>query len=279
LDRVLSKHGEGLIIKNPESTYMPAERHARHWCKLKADYMPGMTDTLDLLVVGFWRGKGVAGRLGSVATLQCATVDEQGRVLAFCKVGSGFGRDEVMRLSGLLEPFISTSDSHVIEGKTKADSYVDLSRQRVIIEVRGLSIIDSSQFPTNLTLRSPRFVRLRTDKIRRMQRHNRGHMARGVKRPKIEAETVGSQEATEAAVKDVFKGAQVYVHDGDDVTSKSAAQQLVTEYGGHLTEHPTADTAFIIAGSADQPGLRLKNLIREHPACAVYSLSWLRRHE
>lgn len=43
------------MLKEPSSLYMPKER-AAHWLKLKGDYIEGLTDTLDLIILGGYYG-------------------------------------------------------------------------------------------------------------------------------------------------------------------------------------------------------------------------------
>jgi ATP-dependent DNA ligase len=42
-------------LKDPESLYVPNDRSI-NWIKLKGDYVEGLTDTLDLLIIGGYYG-------------------------------------------------------------------------------------------------------------------------------------------------------------------------------------------------------------------------------
>ena len=46
-----------IIIKKYESTYKPNDR-AVDWIKLKGDYVEGLTDTFDLIILGGYYGEG-----------------------------------------------------------------------------------------------------------------------------------------------------------------------------------------------------------------------------
>lgn len=56
LDAAIQDQVEGLILKDPQSRYVPAHRSA-HWIKIKPEYVEGLCDDLDLVVIGAWYGR------------------------------------------------------------------------------------------------------------------------------------------------------------------------------------------------------------------------------
>ena len=56
-EQALTKHEEGIIIKDTQSVYLPNDRSQKHWIKLKTDYIDQLGDTLDLLILGGFYGK------------------------------------------------------------------------------------------------------------------------------------------------------------------------------------------------------------------------------
>lgn len=48
---------EGIIVKRVDSIYSPNDRGI-DWVKLKGEYVEGMIDTLDLLIIGGYFGEG-----------------------------------------------------------------------------------------------------------------------------------------------------------------------------------------------------------------------------
>lgn len=56
LDAAVQDQVEGLILKDPNSLYIPSHRSS-HWIKIKPEYVGGMCDDLDLVVMGAWYGR------------------------------------------------------------------------------------------------------------------------------------------------------------------------------------------------------------------------------
>jgi DNA ligase-3 len=82
--RVLKEGLEGLMIKDSTGHYHPA---MRHWLKLKKDYLGGMADTADLIVLGSYWGTGQKGGLRT--TFLMGVYDEEmGTYKTVCKVCS-----------------------------------------------------------------------------------------------------------------------------------------------------------------------------------------------
>eukprot|EP00727_Mastigamoeba_balamuthi_P002230 m51a1_g12003 putative dna ligase 3 (895) ;mRNA; f:142-3815 len=96
LTRVIREQLEGLVVKSLDSVYEP---DARHWLKIKKDYLESlnMADSADLLVLGGYYGTGRLG--GKVSVFLMGVYDQQDDVFrTVCKVGNGFDEATVDRL-------------------------------------------------------------------------------------------------------------------------------------------------------------------------------------
>jgi DNA ligase-1 len=87
-NKTVEHGGEGIVIKNLGGPYEAGVR-GWNWIKWKPEYVKGLRDTFDLVVVGAYLGRG--RRAGTYGALLCAVYnDKTDRFETFCKLGSGF---------------------------------------------------------------------------------------------------------------------------------------------------------------------------------------------
>ncbi|KAK8219913.1 DNA ligase (ATP) [Zalaria obscura] len=180
LRQVVAESSEGLVLKNPRSVYRLNERND-DWMKVKPEYMTEFGESLDCVVVGGYYGSGKRG--GKLSSFLCGLrVDknqiQQGanpmKTYSFFKVGGGFSAADYAEIR-------HRTDGKWVEWDPKKppSEYIELAggnRQierpdcwikpddSVVISVKAASVYPSEDFKMDVTLRFPRFKKLRTDK-------------------------------------------------------------------------------------------------------------------
>lgn len=169
LEECLAAGAEGLMLKKPDSPYQAGSRGS-NWLKLKLEYRNELGDSLDLVVVGAFYGRG--RRTGRYGALLLATYDDEGdRFRSVCKVGTGFTDEHLDRIYQMLSGSVAIRrDPRVVSGM-EADVWFS---PRVVIEVVASEVtqspvhkaaMDSARKGAGLALRFPKFTgRVRADK-------------------------------------------------------------------------------------------------------------------
>nr|AIE99827.1 DNA ligase I, ATP-dependent Dnl1 (LIG1) [uncultured marine thaumarchaeote KM3_11_F08] len=105
LENSINSGCEGLMLKMPQSPYKAGMRGS-NWLKLKREYQNELGDSLDLIVVGAFFGKG--RRTGRYGTLLLSTYDSENDAFpSICKVGTGFTDESLDQLYQILSPTVT----------------------------------------------------------------------------------------------------------------------------------------------------------------------------
>ncbi|MGC8568521.1 MAG: ATP-dependent DNA ligase [Nitrososphaeria archaeon] len=169
MEQAITDGCEGLVLKDPLSIYRAGAR-GFSWIKLKRDYQGELADTLDLVVVGAFYGRG--RRAGTYGTLLTAVYDKDTDTFyTVCKVGAGFTDEDLKRFPQILDPYRIPHRHARVSSKMEADVWFE---PKVVIEVQAqeitLSPVHTAAFGVlkegaGLALRFPRFTgRIRDDK-------------------------------------------------------------------------------------------------------------------
>src|SRR3989449_1864724 len=162
---------EGLMIKSigPDSIYKAGAR-GWGWIKYKREYKSEMQDTVDLVVVGAFAGRGREG--GTYGALLLAAYDETDDVFkAACTCGSGFKDEDLGKLLEILEKYKINHRHARVDSKIVADTWFVPG---LVLEVIGAEItlspihtcgLNSIRPGAGLAIRFPRFTgKYRTEK-------------------------------------------------------------------------------------------------------------------
>jgi DNA ligase-1 len=162
---------EGLICKSvgKDSVYQAGAR-GWLWIKYKRDYKSEMTDTVDLVVVGAFHGRGK--RAGTYGALLLAAYNKEADTFeTVTKCGTGFTDEDLKKLPELLRAHVVPRKHSRVQSKLEADVWFE---PKVVLEVLGAEItlspihvcaLGSIRKGSGLAIRFPRFTgKYRTDK-------------------------------------------------------------------------------------------------------------------
>jgi len=152
------------------ATYAPSKR-SLNWLKLKKDYLDGMADSIDVVPIGAFYGKGK--RTGTYGAYLLAIYDhENEEYQTVCKAGTGFSdEDLVSHYQFFKEKMLPRADSsYNVSDRMTPDVWLEACQ---VWEIRAadlsISPVHTSAMGVKneskgIGLRFPRFLRIREDK-------------------------------------------------------------------------------------------------------------------
>jgi len=145
-NEALAAGHEGVMLKNPGSSYSPGKR-GKNWLKLKP-----IMETLDLVVIGGEWGEGRRTKFIGSYLLACRDPDTE-RFLPIGRVATGITDEQLEDLTKLFKDLI------VLESGIHVDF-----EPKIVFEVAFEEIQKSPNYGSGYALRFPRLVNVRTDK-------------------------------------------------------------------------------------------------------------------
>ena len=161
---------EGLMLKVLTAPYRAGSRGS-NWLKLKREYQNELGDSLDLVVIGAFFGRG--RRTGKYGTLLLATYNSDSDTFpSICKVGTGFSDESLDQLFQILSNKVILKKNPRVDSSMDADIWFE---PELVIEIVASEItlspihktgLDYVRKNTGFALRFPKFTgKIRTEKL------------------------------------------------------------------------------------------------------------------
>ena len=145
--QALSNGHEGVMLKDPDSTYNPGFR-GQHWLKHKPD-----VETLDLVVTGAEWGEGRRANVFGTFVVSARTTADEPQFEPLGKVATGLTDDQLDALTEQLRPHVRSEDGQTV-----------MIEPAIVVEVGYEAIQRSPTYTSGFALRFPRVVGIRHDK-------------------------------------------------------------------------------------------------------------------
>jgi len=161
-DKAKKLNLEGLVVKKPGDPYQAGAR-SYSWIKLKSADEKLLDDSVDLVVLGYYRGRGERSKFGIGGFLAGLYDTEKEKYLTITKVGTGLTDDQFRQMKTL-------ADKYVIK---KVPKNVDIPKNyipdtiiapEIVVEIGADEVSISKTHSAGYALRFPRLIRFRTDK-------------------------------------------------------------------------------------------------------------------
>ncbi|WDT73281.1 MAG: hypothetical protein MPW14_01655 [Candidatus Manganitrophus sp.] len=123
-DASIERGLEGIVAKRLDGPYAAGSRNF-NWIKLKRSYKGELSDSVDLVIVGYFAGKGHRAKFG-IGTILSAVYDpEEDRFKTVTRIGTGFSEEELVQLKQLLDEEAAPERPHPVDSEITPDVWVN----------------------------------------------------------------------------------------------------------------------------------------------------------
>ncbi len=153
-EEAITRGLEGIMAKRLDAPYTAGSRNF-NWIKLKRSYKGSLADTIDVVILGYYYGKGARSKLGIGGVLVGVYDPQRDTFKTVSKVGSGFTEEEWIKLKKLLDE-IKLEHKHArVDSLISADVWVE---PRYVITVRSDEITRSPLHTAGRTIEEPGYA-------------------------------------------------------------------------------------------------------------------------
>jgi len=169
MEEAISDGCEGLVIKDADSIYRAGAREFS-WIKLKREYRSELKDTLDLVIVGAFHGRG--RRAGKYGAFLLATYDKEADTFrTVCKIGTGLTDEDLEKFPKILAPYKILHRHGRVDSKLEADVWfvpqivIETIAAEITVSPTHTCCMDAIRKDSGLALRFPKYTgKIRDDK-------------------------------------------------------------------------------------------------------------------
>ncbi|MEJ5339461.1 MAG: ATP-dependent DNA ligase [Aquificaceae bacterium] len=145
---------EGIMAKRLDAPYTAGSRNF-NWIKLKRSYRGSLADTIDVVIVGYYYGRGARAKLGIGGLLVAVYEPSTDTFKTISKVGSGFTEEEWVRLKEMLDKIRLEHRHPRVDSLMEVDVWVE---PRYVITVNADEITRSPLHTAGRTLEEPGYA-------------------------------------------------------------------------------------------------------------------------
>jgi DNA ligase-1 len=162
----ISQGLEGIIAKDLNAPYIAGARKFA-WIKLKRSYRGALEDTVDVVIIGYYKGKGKRTKFGLGALLVAVYNNKIDVFESIAKIGTGMSEEMLAELEGILSKISAKKKPARVISELEPDYWVT---PHYIIETRADEITRSPMHScgkekgAGYALRFPRMIKIRSDK-------------------------------------------------------------------------------------------------------------------